>query len=58
MASKPFSVTSMERFVTTFPLAGRFLRYTLTNFADHSEKFSHDVLNRYVAGERLQPKLT
>ena len=34
------------------------INYTLTNFADHSEKFSHDALNRYVAGERLQPKLT
>jgi hypothetical protein len=32
--------------------------YTLTNFAEHSEKFSHDALNRYVAGERLPPKLT
>ena len=34
------------------------INYTLTNFADHSEKFSHDALNRYVAGERLPPKLT
>ncbi|GAB4581715.1 MAG: transposase [Anaerolineales bacterium] len=34
------------------------MNYTLTNFADHSEKFSHDALNRYTAGERLPPKLT
>jgi hypothetical protein len=34
------------------------INYTLTNFADHSEKFSHNALNRYMAGERLQPKLT
>ena len=34
------------------------INYTLTNFADQSEKFSHDALNRYVTGERLQPKLT
>lgn len=34
------------------------INYTLTNFADHSEKFSHDAINRYVAGERLQPRLT
>jgi hypothetical protein len=34
------------------------INYTLTNFADHSEKFSHDALNRYMAGERLLPKLT
>ena len=34
------------------------INYTLTNFAEHSEKFSHDALNRYMAGERLRPKLT
>ena len=33
------------------------LNYTLTNFADHSEKFSHDALNRYLAGDRLTPRL-
>jgi len=31
---------------------------TLTNFAEHSEKFSHDALNRYLDGEKLSPKLT
>ena len=34
------------------------INYTLTNFADHSEKFSHDALNRYLNGEKLSPKLT
>ena len=34
------------------------INYTLTNFAEHSEKFSHDALNRYLAGEKLSPKLT
>ena len=34
------------------------INYTLTNFADHSELFSHDALNRYLAGEKLSPKLT
>jgi hypothetical protein len=34
------------------------INYTLTNFAEHSEKFSHDVLNRYLDGEKLSPKLT
>ena len=34
------------------------INYTLTNFAEHSEKFSHDALNRYLAGEQLRPKLT
>lgn len=31
--------------------------YTLTHFADHSEKFSHDQLNRYLRGERITPRL-
>lgn len=31
--------------------------YTLTNFADHSEKFSHDNINRYLRGERITPRL-
>lgn len=34
------------------------INYTLTNFAKHSEKFSHDALNRYLDGEKLSPKLT
>ena len=34
------------------------INYTLTNFAEHSEQFSHDALNRYLAGEKLSPKLT
>jgi hypothetical protein len=29
------------------------INYTLTNFAEHSEKFSHDALDRYLAGEKL-----
>ena len=32
------------------------INYTLTNFAQHSE-FSHDAINRYLAGERLTPRL-
>ena len=34
------------------------INYTLTNFAEHSEKFSHDALNRYLEGDKLSPKLT
>jgi hypothetical protein len=34
------------------------INYTLTNFAEHSERFSHDALNRYLDGEKLSPKLT
>ena len=33
------------------------VNYTLTNFADHSEKFSHDTINRYLRGERITPRL-
>lgn len=33
------------------------INYTLTNFADHSERFSHDQINRYLAGERITPRL-
>src|SRR3954454_13637048 len=33
------------------------INYTLTNFADHCEKFSHDAINRYLRGEKLMPRL-
>lgn len=33
------------------------INYTLTNFADHSEKFSHDEINRYLRGEKITPRL-
>jgi Transposase DDE domain len=33
------------------------INYTLTNFADHTEHFSHDAVNRYLRGERLTPRL-
>lgn len=33
------------------------INYTLTNFADHTEKFSHDALNRYLRGDRITPRL-
>ena len=33
------------------------INYRLTNFADHSEKFSHDSINRYLRDERLTPRL-
>lgn len=32
------------------------LNYTLTHFADHSQH-SHDMINRYLAGERIPPRL-
>lgn len=33
------------------------INYTLTNFADHTDSFSHDAINRYMAGEKLTPCL-
>jgi hypothetical protein len=33
------------------------INYTLTNFADHNEKFSHDTINRYLRAERITPRL-
>jgi hypothetical protein len=33
------------------------INYTLTNFAEHTEKFSHDTINRYLAGEKITPHL-
>ena len=33
------------------------INYTLTNFADHSEKFSHDQINRYLRGQKITPRL-
>ncbi len=33
------------------------INYTMTHFADHSEQFSHDAINRYMAGDHLPPRL-
>lgn len=33
------------------------INYTLTNFADHCEQFSHDEINRYLRAEKLTPRL-
>src|SRR5829696_9971865 len=33
------------------------LNYTLTNFAEHSLRFSHDQLNRYLRDDKLTPSL-
>src|SRR6266849_5461814 len=33
------------------------INYTLTNFADHCEQFSHDAINRYLGDERVTPRL-
>ncbi len=33
------------------------INYTLTNFAEHSLKFSHDQLNRLLRDDKLTPRL-
>ncbi len=33
------------------------INYTLTNFAEHSAKFSHDQLNRFLRDDNLTPRL-
>ncbi|MDO9065722.1 MAG: transposase [Chloroflexota bacterium] len=33
------------------------INYTLTNYAEHTEKFSHDMANRYLAGDEIRPHL-
>ena len=33
------------------------INYTLTNFADHNSKFSHDKINRFLKGEKITPRL-
>ena len=33
------------------------INYTLTHFADHSEDFSHDMINRYLAGDCIPLRL-
>ena len=33
------------------------VNYTITNMADHIEKFSHDAINRYIKEDKITPKL-
>ena len=33
------------------------INYTLTYFADHLDTWSHDMINRYLRGERIPPRL-
>ena len=38
-------------------LVSSHINYTLTNFADHSQHFSHDQLNRFLRDDKLTPRL-
>jgi hypothetical protein len=33
------------------------INYTLTNFAEHTDAFGHDMINRYLAGDKITPHL-
>ena len=33
------------------------INYTLTNYADHTDKFSHDMVTRYLAADAIRPRL-
>jgi len=33
------------------------INYTLTNYAEHTEKFSRDMANRYLACDEIRPRL-
>lgn len=33
------------------------INYTLTNYAEHMEKVTHDAINRYLCEDKLPPKL-
>lgn len=33
------------------------LNYTLTNYADHCDKFAHDKINRFLRNEKFTPRL-
>jgi hypothetical protein len=51
MRPKPQTITRLD--YCQYLLVSQ-INYTLTNFADHSEKFSHDALNRFLDGEKLE----
>ncbi len=33
------------------------INYSLTHFAEHARKWSHDTINRYLGGEKITPRL-
>ena len=48
--------TSITLSTTCLNLLSTPINYTLTHFADHSQRFSHDQINRYLANDRLTPR--
>jgi len=54
MTPRPDSITRLD--YCQYWLSSQ-INYTLTNFADHSAQFSHDAINRYLAGDQITPRL-
>jgi hypothetical protein len=54
MNPQPDSITRLD--YCQYLLSSQ-INYTLTNFAEHSAHFSHDAINRYLAGEQITPRL-
>jgi hypothetical protein len=48
--------TPMTRLAYCQSLLVSQIHYTLTNFADHGEEFSHDAINRHLRGDRVTPR--
>ena len=38
-------------------LLGSQINYTVTNFAEHTERFSHDAINRFLRTDHLSPRV-
>lgn len=54
MNPRPDSITRLD--YCQYLLSSQ-INYTLTNFAEHSAQFSHDAINRYLAGDQITPRL-
>lgn len=54
MNTRPDSITRLD--YCPYLLSSQ-INYTLTNFAAHSTQFSHDAINRYLAGDQITPRL-
>jgi hypothetical protein len=54
MKTQPDSITRLD--YCQYLLSSQ-INYTLTNFAEHSAYFSHDAINRYLAGDQITPRL-
>ena len=48
----PMTLLDYCQFLLSSPV-----NYTLTYFADHAQKWSHDTIGRYLRGETITPRL-